>query len=151
MKLAALACREGGEQVCLGRPRRLRCPCESSASAGSQLNAVSAPIRGIRRTMQEAAPLKLVQERDDVGGLDPKRRRKLALGAGALSVEVMQNRELGPPQAALGEAPTEAPRCSAREPQDQEAASRPQRRVPDVGRWWGGCGRDRIHVTDSYS
>jgi hypothetical protein len=110
-----------------------------------------APISWIGGPRQQAPSLELVEQADDVGRLDPEREGQLALGDGPLGIEVVEDRELRPSQAALGEAPAQAPRGGAREPQEQESASRAQRGVPDVGRRRGSCGRDRIHGTDSYS
>jgi hypothetical protein len=110
-----------------------------------------APIPWIGGPRQQAPPLELVEEADDVGRLDPQREGQLALGDGPLGIEVVKDRELSPSQAALGEASTKAPCGGARKPQEQKGATRAQRRVPDVGRRRGCCGRDRIHVTDSYS
>jgi hypothetical protein len=78
-----------------------------------------APIPWIGGPRQQPPSLEVVEEADDVGRLDPQRERQLALGDGPLGIQVMEDCELRPPQAALGEAPTEAPRGGASESQDQ--------------------------------
>jgi hypothetical protein len=91
-------------------------------------------IPGIGRTLKETAPLELVEQADDVGGLDAKRQRQVPLRRRALRLEVMEEAELRPPQSALGETAAEAPRRGSRQSKDEEATSRAQRRVPDVRR-----------------
>lgn len=110
MKLAALAGGERSEEVGLGRPRCLRRARQGRQAAGRQLDSMASPIRRVRRTIDETGTLKLVEQRDDVRWLDPKRGGKFALGEWTLGLEMVKRRVLGPPEATLREAAAEAPR-----------------------------------------
>jgi hypothetical protein len=87
----------------------------------------------------------LVQEGDQVAGLDPKREGKITLRDRTLRVEVVQNRELGPSQPALAEAAAQAPGGGAGEAKDQEAEPGDERCVSCLGLRLGGR-LDWVHV-----
>lgn len=106
---------------------------------------MAAAIRRIGRALEEDAALELIKERHDVRGLDAKRERELALRHRPLRLEVVKDRELRPSQTALGEAAAQAPGRGSGESEDQEAASRAQGRVPDIGLGPGSSGRG-IHL-----
>src|SRR3954469_20141674 len=150
MELAPLGRAERSEDVRLGPLGRLAGQRHGAKALGRQLHPVPAPILWIGGPRQQPPALELVEERHDVGGLDAKRQRQVALRYRALRFEVVKTRNPRPSEPALGGAAARAPGRGSREPQNQEAASGPQGRVSGIwlGRGWRG---DRVHVTDSYS
>src|SRR5262249_1962342 len=103
-ELAALAIAERPQQLALGAPGCLACSLHCPPPVRRQLDAVTSSVGRIRGAGQKPPVLELVQQSDQVAGLDPKREGQVTLRDRTLRVEVVQNRELGPSQPALVEA-----------------------------------------------
>jgi hypothetical protein len=109
MELPALGPAQRPEQVGLGAPGRHASPLDGSPAVNGQLHAMAAPVRRIRRPRQKVALLELIEQGDQVARLDPQRLRQIALGDGPLRIEMVEDRELGPPQAAIAKASPKPP------------------------------------------
>ena len=149
MEAPPLAGAQGREQLELSPLSLLPRPGEGAPARAGQLDPVPAPIRGIRPPGEELSPLHLVENGDEVAGMDAKRARQAPLVRRPLCVEVMQNRELRPPEPARAQAPAHPPGGGAREAKDQQAAAGVEGGLAGCGVRRGGPGGGTTHV-DSY-
>src|SRR5204863_4053358 len=112
------------EQLALRAFGRLPRPPQRPATLGGQLDAVAASIGRIGRASQEPALLELIEDRDQVARLDSQGQREVALRNRPLRIEVVENGELGPAQAAVREASAKPPgRCTG-EAEEQQTEPR---------------------------
>ena len=100
---------------------------------------MAAPVRRVRRACQELSLLQLIEQGDEVARLDSQRQRQVSLGDRALGVEVVEDRILGPPQAALPKAPPQAPCGGAGEAKYQQPGPGAQGRIARFGFGLGRC------------
>jgi len=144
-ELATLAIAEWPEQLVLGAPGRLARSLHCPPPVRRQLDAVTSSVGRIRGAGQKPPVLELVQEGDQVAGLDPKLEGQVTLRDRTLRVQMVQNRELGPSQPALAEAAAQAPGGGAGEAKDQDSEPGDERCVSCLGLRLGRC-LDWVHV-----
>jgi hypothetical protein len=119
-----LGCRQRRQHLGLGAfgcPLRLGEPADAVIG---QLEQVAAAIVGIAATDQRAVGLELVDQGDEVAGMDPQRAPERLLRHRTGLVELVQDRELGSPQPDRRQGIPEALARGTREPEEEHPATR---------------------------